>query len=207
MTVSSRRVVAGLIRFGLVILAIVFISGYFIHKRVPTRRHSMRVQTEAPPPTVLAPGDLRIYNRDSSVDLVLAGNNILAGLSPKTIAKVKDAVNAKTAGETTGFGGSIAQIVKTSVASAIGTHAVFPVSDISDIRYQHNTIVVDWKNGDKHELFSNTKVDGEKVSRTFAEEDADRFIAAVKDRMAHPVPNTPRPPTTPPPATAPKPPN
>lgn len=198
MTVSSRRVVAGLIRFGLVLLAIVFVSGYFIRKTVPSRRHTMRVETEVPPPGALAPGDMRIYNRDSSVDLILAGNNILAGLSPKTIAKVKDAVNEKTAGETTGFGGSIAQIVKSSVASAIGTHASFPVSEISDIRYEHNTIVFDWKNGDKHELFSNTKVDGEKVSRTFEREDAERFIEAVKDRMAHPVPTPPRAPTPPP---------
>ena len=201
MTVSSRRVVAGLIRFGLVLLAIVFVSGYFIHKRTPSSRHTMRMETEVPAPGALAPGDMRIYNRDSSVDLVLAGNNILAGLSPKTIAKVKDAVNEKTSGETTGFGGSIAQIVKSSVASAIGTHASFPLSEISDIRYEHNTIVFDWKSGDKHELFSNTKVDGERVSRTFAREDAEKFIEAVKDRMAHPVP------ATPPPPAAPKPPN
>ena len=204
MTVSSRRVVAGLIRFGLVLLAIVFVSGYFIHKRPTRSKHTMRVQTEVPPPGALAPGDVRIYNRDSSVDLVLVGNNILAGLSPKTIAKVKDAVNEKTAGETTGFSGSIAQIVKSSVASAIGTHASYPLNEIRDIRYQDNTIVFDWKNGDEHQLFSNTKVDGEKVSRTFEREDAERFIAAVKDRMAHPVPTIP---TAPPPPATPKPPN
>jgi hypothetical protein len=202
MTVSSRRVVAGLVRFGLVLLAIVFVSGYFIHK-MPTRRHTMRVETEAPPSEALAPGDLRIYNRDSTVDLILVGNNILAGLSPKTIAKVKSAVQEKTAGETTGFGGSIAQIVKTSVASAIGTHASFAVSEIRDIRYENNTIVFDWKNGDKHELFGNTTVDKERVSHTFPREDAERFIAAVKDRMAHPVPTTPPPPAQP---AAPKPP-
>jgi hypothetical protein len=202
MTVSSRRVVAGLIRFGLVLLAIFFVSGYFFHK-MPTRRHTLRVETEVPPPAALAPGDVRIYNRDSTVDLLLVGNNILAGLSPKTIARVKNEVEAKTAGETTGFGGSIAQIVKTSVASAIGTHASFPVSEIRDIRYENNTIVFDWKNGDKHELFGNTTVDKEKVSHTFPREDAERFIAAVKDRMAHPVPTTPPPPAQPP---APKPP-
>ena len=197
MTVSSRRVVAGLIRFALVILAIVFISGYFFHKRPTRSKHTMRVETEVTPPGALAPGDMRIYNRDSSVDLILAGNNILAGLSPKTIAKVKDAVNAKTSGETTGFSGSIAQIVKSSVASAIGTHASYPVSEIRDIRYEDNTIVFEWKNGDEHQLFSNTTVQGEKVSRTFPQADAERFIAAVKDRMAHPVPSVPPPPAAP----------
>jgi hypothetical protein len=110
---------------------------------------------------------------------------------------VKDAVNAKTSGETTGLGGSIAQIVKSSVASAIGTHASYPLNEIRDIRYEDNTIVFEWKNGDEHQLFNNTKVDGERVSRTFAQEDAERFIAAVKDRMAHPVPNVPPPPAAP----------
>ena len=203
MTVTSRRVVAGLIRFGLVILAIVFVSGYFMHKRPVRSKHTMRLETEVPPPAALAPGDMRIYNRDSTVDLVLAGNSILAGLSPKTIAKVKDAVNAKTSGETTGIGGSIAQIVKSSVANAIGTHASYPLNEISDIRYENNTIVFNWKNGDEHEVFSNTKVDGERVSRTFSQEDAERFIAAVKDRMAHPVPTVPPPPSA---TSAPKPP-
>ena len=204
MTVSSRRVIAGLIRFGLVLLAIVFVSGYFIHKRPARSKHTMRMETEVPPPSALAPGDMRIYNRDSSVDLILKGNSILAGLSPKTIAKVKDAVNEKTSGETTGIGGSIAQIVKSSVASAIGTHASYPLNEIRDIRYEDNTIVFEWRNGDEHEMFRDTKVDGEKVSRTFSQEDAERFIAAVKDRMAHPVPNVPPPPATP---SAPKPPN
>src|SRR6476659_9504815 len=64
MTVSSRRVVAGLIRFGLVLLAIIFVSGYFLHKRPTRSKHTMRVETEVPPPSALAPGDMRIYNRD-----------------------------------------------------------------------------------------------------------------------------------------------
>jgi len=204
MTVSSRRVVAGLIRFGLVLLALFFVSGYFIHKRPARSKHTMRIETEVPPPGALAPGDMRIYNRDSSVDVILAGNAILAGLSPKTIAKVKDEVNSKTSGETTGIGGSIAQIVKSSVASAIGTHASYPLNELRDIRYEDETIVFEWKNGDDHELFSNTKVNGQKVSHTFAQEDAERFIAAVKERMAHPVPTTPPPPAAP---SAPKPPN
>jgi hypothetical protein len=202
MTVSSRRVIAGLIRFALVILAIVFVSGYFVHKTKPSRRnHTIRVSTDVPAPGALAPGDLRIYNRDSTVDLVLAGNNILAGLSPKTIAKVKDKVNAKTAGETTGFAGSIAKIVTSSVSSAIGTHASYPLNEIRDIRYEDNTLVLVWRNGDEQEVFSNTKVNGEKVSRSFSQEDAERFIAAAKERMAHPVPSTP------PAPAAPKPPN
>ena len=87
----------------------------------------MRVRSEAAVLDTLAPGDMRIYNTDSTVDLVLKGNEILAGLSPKTIAKIQNELDTSAAGDTSGLGASISQIVK-SVAGAIGTHAAFPLS-------------------------------------------------------------------------------
>jgi hypothetical protein len=178
---SSRRFISGLVQIGLVVLAIVFISGYFRH-RVPSTPH-VRVQTDPAPATdSLGPGDLRIYNADSSVDLVLVGDKILAGLSPKTVAKVKSELDKSASGDTAGFGGSISQIVKRSVAGAIGTHAVFPLSEIKDIRYENEQIVFDWKDGTKHEMFNGTQVNKEKVSKTFRREDAERFIEAVRAR-------------------------
>src|SRR5512146_216911 len=116
---SSRRFVAGLIRVALVVLAI-GIAGAYVGHRAP-KRHQMRLQTEAPPPEALGPGDMRIYNADSSVDLILQGNKILAGLSPKTIAKVQGDLRRSAEKDTSGFGGSIAQMVKKEVAGAIGT--------------------------------------------------------------------------------------
>jgi hypothetical protein len=180
---ASRRLIAGFFRIALVVLAIVFISGYFRHRGSPKTR--VRLQSEAPPPTdSLAPGDLRIYNVDSTVDLVLSGDKVLAGLSPKTVAKVKTELDNSASGDTTGIGGSISQIVKRSVAGAIGTHVVYPLSDIKDIRYENEQIVFDGKDGQRHEMFGNTSVNKEKVSKTFRREDADRFIAAVNARKA-----------------------
>lgn len=194
---SSRRFVAGLIRVALVVLAI-GIAGAYVGHRAP-KRHQMRLQTEAPPPEALGPGDMRIYNADSSVDLILQGNKILAGLSPKTIAKVQGDLRRSAEKDTSGLGGSIAQMVKKEVAGAIGTHAAFPVGNIRDIRYKDEQIVVDWKDGGHYQLFGNTKVDGSKVSNTFPREDAERFVAAVKARMAQPsVPQAPTPPAQPP---------
>jgi hypothetical protein len=190
---SSRRFVAGLIRIGLVVLAIV-IAGAYVGHRTP-KRHQMRLQTEVPPPEALGPGDMRIYNADSSVDLILQGDKILAGLSPKTIAKVRGDLQRSAEKDTSGLGGSIAQMVKKEVAGAIGTHAAFPVSNISDIRYEDEQIVVEWKDGGKYQLFGNTRVDGSKVSNTFSREDAERFVAAVKARMTEPaMPRAPEPP-------------
>jgi hypothetical protein len=107
-------------------------------------------------------------------------------LSPKTVAKIKDKLATSGSQDTSGIGASISQIVKKSVAGAIGTHAVFPLSDIRDIRYENGQIVFDWKDGGKHQVFGNTKVDGENVSNSFRPEDAQRFVAAVRARMARP---------------------
>ena len=182
MSSSSKRLIAALIRTGLVVLAIVLISGYFA-RHMSSRRH-VRVQTEVPPPDSLGPGDLRIYNADSAVDLILVGDKILAGLSPKTVAEIKSKLETSASHDTNGLGGSISQIVKKSVAGAVGTHAVFPLSDIRDIRYERGQIVFEWKDGGTHELFGSTKVNNERVSNSFRPEDAQRFIDAARARMA-----------------------
>lgn len=198
---SSRRFVAGLIRIGLVILAFV-IAGAYIGHRGPKRSH-MRVQTEVPPPSAaLAPGDMRIYNTDSAVDLILEGDKILAGLSPKTVQKIQSEMERSATEDSSGLGASIAAVVKKSVAGAIGTHGAFPIASISDIRYEGGDvgeIVIDWKDGGTHQLFGNTKVDGSNIGKSFRREDAEPFVAAVKARMAQgSIPPTPPPAVRPP---------
>jgi hypothetical protein len=174
--------IAALVRTGLVVLALVLISCYVV-RHMSGRSHRVRVETEMPPPNALGPGDLRIYSADSSVDLMLVGDKILAGLSPKTVAEVKTKLETSAARDTSGLGGSIAQIVKKSVAGAIGTHAAFPLSDIRDVRYDGDQIVVEWKDGKTHNLFGGTSVNDRKVSNSFRPEDAKRFIDAVHERM------------------------
>jgi hypothetical protein len=181
---NSRRVIGGLIRFGLVLLACWIVFAW-VKRRVSSHNH-VRVESQAPPDS-LGPGDLRIYNADSSVDVVLMGDKILAGLSPKTVAKIKNGLNESRSGDTSGVGGMISQIVKSSVAGAIGTHAVFPLADIKDIRYDRGKIRVQWTDGGDRELFSGTKVNHEKVSDSFNEADAKRFVEAVRARKGLPA--------------------
>ena len=180
MNSSSRRWIAGLIRVGLVFLAIGVVAGW-IWRRTPHREH-MRLEREAPPPDSLAAGDLRIYSADSSVDLVLAGDQILAGLSPKTVAKVRRELDTSALNDTNGLAGSIKHIVKQTVSQAIGTHGAFALADIRDVRYEGGQLIFDWKDGGRHQLFGNTKVNGQKVSNSFRAEDARRFIDAVHAR-------------------------
>jgi hypothetical protein len=180
---NSRRVIGGLIRFGLVILACWLVIAW-VRRKVSSHNH-VRVEAQAPPDS-LGPGDMRIYNADSSVDVVLMGNKILAGLSSKTVAKIKSSVDESRSGDTSGFGGMVSQIMKSSVAGAIGTHAVFPLADIKDIHYADGKIKVQWSDGSDRELFSGTSVNHEKVSDSFNEADAKRFVGAVRARKGLP---------------------
>jgi hypothetical protein len=185
---TSRRLVAALVRTGLVVLAIIVVVTWFT-RHMPHRRHmQLQVQSEAPPAAALGPGDLRIYNTDSSVDLTLQGNRILAGLSEKTVARVKSKLDSATRRDSgSGLGASIGQIVRQSVAGAIGTHAVFPLADIRDIHDDNGHIVVDWTDGGHHELFESTKVNGVKASNSFNPDDVRRFVAAVRARKGLPT--------------------
>ena len=181
MDASSRRWVARFIRFGLVILAIALVASWFTH-RVPTsNKHRVSVQTEVPPPDSLRAGDLRIFNADSSIDVILSGDRILAGLSPKTVGKIRSELD--TAGSSdSGLGGSIASLVKKTVAGAIGTHAVYRVSEIRDVRYDNGRLVFEWVDGTDHNLFGDVKVNGDRKGNTFRAEDAERFIDAFRER-------------------------
>lgn len=180
MDASSRRWVAGLIRFGLVILAIAVVASWF-RGRAPERKHRVSVQRDVPAPDSLRPGDLRIYNADSTIDVILSGDRILAGLSPKTVGRIRSELDTSAATDS-GLGGSIASLVKKTVAGAIQTHMVYRLSDIRDVRYDDGQLVFEWIDGSDHQLFGDTKVNGERKGSTFRAEDAERFINAVRAR-------------------------
>ncbi|HJQ20678.1 MAG TPA: hypothetical protein VJ867_10040 [Gemmatimonadaceae bacterium] len=178
---ASRRWTGRLIRVGLVLFAIVFIGAWFGHKISRRTRH-VQVQRQEVTDQALGPGDLRIYNIDSTVDLVLHADKVLAGLSPKTVAKVRDEMQRSADRDTSGIGGMIASTVKQTVASAITTHMVYPVSDIAELRFENGEIVMHRRDGSTTTMFGNAKVNGEDQSKSFRAEDAQRFIDAVDAR-------------------------
>jgi hypothetical protein len=191
--VRSRRWIGRLIRLGLIAFAVVLAATWIAH-RVPHdtvvvgrggRRGNIGgvsgVQG-AVSDASLGPGDMRIYNRDSTVDLILKGNQILAGLSPMTVAKVKAEMERSSAKDTSGLGGFIASTVKQTVASTIGTHVSYPLSDIREIRFEDGQLIAERYNGRETRLFGDTKVNGREQGKTFDERDAERFIEAVRAR-------------------------
>ncbi len=180
MQLAQRRWVGRLIRIGLVVVAVMLVLSW-VQRKSPVRG-DFRVQSEPPATTALGPGDVQIFNRDSAVNLILQGANVLAGLSPKTVAKVRADLEKSAVKDTSGLGGSIAQMVKKTVASAISTHVVYPLADIREIRYADGRFIIERMNGSTSELFGNVKTDDRPLGGTFSDADAQRFVEAVRAR-------------------------
>jgi|SRR5688500_1254254 hypothetical protein len=181
MELRQRRLVSRVVQLGLVVLAIALAASW-VRGRKP-RRPDIHVQVQAPDVQTLGPGDVQIFNVDSTVDLMLKADKIYAGLSPKTIAKIRSEIARDIDKDTSSLGGAIGKFVKDQVADKIGTRVVYDVADIRDIRYKDEKLIVEWKRGGEQALFGNVKVDDDKDSNRFRQDEAERFIAAVKARM------------------------
>lgn len=190
---KRRRLMARVVQLALVMLAVGLAVAFVTDRRgdgpdIRVERGNMTFSTDVPAATDLAPGDLQIFNVDSTVDLILRGNRIYAGLSPQTVAKVRAKLAESATGETTGIGGLIASAVKEQVADKIDTHARYDVYDIRDIRFENERIVIQWKSGKEQRLFETIKSDGSGDANRFRREDAMRFIELVKARQRQPAP-------------------
>lgn len=131
----------------------------------------------------LDPGDIRILNADSTVELALVGDKVTSGLAPKVLAKIKDETSAK---EDTGndFGNSLSRVIKSAVSTAMSKQVSYPVSDIQDVRYEGGRLVFVWKDGKPMNLLEHSSVDGKPVLQSFKPEDAQAFVAAFRRRKA-----------------------
>lgn len=186
--IQQRRWIARLVKVGLLGVAVLVVLAWFGSRRdfrpeVRIERGDARIDASTVPAVeVLAPGDVRIFNRDSSVNLILRGDQILAGLSPQMRARIEAEIAQSASQESTGFGAAIAGVVKSTVASAIATHAAISLHDIRDIQYRDGRIMIVRRDGRSTELLGNVRNDGQEISRTFAEPDAELFVEAVRAR-------------------------
>ena len=179
MELQNRRRVGILIRIALILGTFVFV-GVWMLRRVPKPPENVSVQREAPTAAALGPGDLQIISTDGKVDLILQGDKIMGGLSPATVAKVRAEMEKSKAKDSSGFGGMIAGIVTSSVASAIGTHVTYPVAELTSIRFDDGKLMLKVKSqGDKQISLGDDK--GNESTR-FSKEDGERFVAAVVAR-------------------------
>ncbi len=183
MDANSRKWAGRAIQLLLVLVVLAYV-GNWLRQRFSHATRDIHLSGMMAVPDTLPPGGLRIYNADSTLDVVLLGDTIAAGLSPKMIAKVRHDIDSSSVTHAdSGLGGDIAKMVTSTVASKIGLHAVYPLKDLKDVTYDHGRLVFDWKRGKNHSLFQGTNLNGKKADDTFTEAEANKFIAAVHARQ------------------------
>ena len=193
---KRRRLTFRMVQLALVVitigLAAAFInarrSGDDVTIRLSDRRGTSSdrgtFSTTVPAATDLGPGDMQLFNVDSAVDLILQGRHIYAGLSPKTVERVRSEIAKAGPGDSSGIAGFIASTVKEQVADKIDTHVRYNIDDIRDIRLEGEQIIIEWRSGKEQSLFGQVQTDrGRGSANRFRPDEAARFIELVKARQ------------------------
>ena len=180
---EQRRWIGRGIRMGLIALTIIIVLGWMrgkVRRTAITNTHVVMT----PPPAQLAPGDMRIVSTNGALELVLQGDHVTAGMSAEKIAEVRAKLEDSRMKDTSGLGGAIASAVKRGVSDLIGAHASYPVSDITDIRYDNGRMILQTRTNGRIQLFEK---DRHTPDDLFAPDDAQRFVEAVRARMRAPA--------------------
>jgi hypothetical protein len=128
----------------------------------------------------LGRGDVQIATTDSSMELALVGQRIIVRFGERTREQIRRETDTGTVHDS-GFGGSIERLVKSTVASALDKQIEYPLSDVREASYENGEIRLETSRG---RLLERTQVHGRPLSRSFAPQDAQRFVAAVQARKA-----------------------
>ena len=127
----------------------------------------------------LGPGDIRIATTDSAIEIALIGDSLVGGFGAATRAKIANATDTgKVHGS--GFGANIEKMVKSTVAGALDREMYFPLSDISDIKYEDGLLVFYDKDGKRMHVMEHDRDKG--TPSHFSEPDAQGFIAVFKSK-------------------------
>ena len=134
---------------------------------------------------VPGPGDVQIVSTDSAVELGIFGDTVVAGLGRKVLDKVRNETDTAVV-KGSGFGADLEKFVKKNVADALSHQVLFPIAEISDVRYADGSLQFYGNGGAKMHVFESSSKERSNTS-TFTEPDAQRFIAAFKARKDHRV--------------------
>lgn len=131
----------------------------------------------------LGEGDVRITSRDGAIDLMLAGDRIIVGLSDSVMEKVRAETDTANLDSDGGIGASIEKFVKSKVQTTLAKRVDYPVSDLRDASYEGGRIVFEYKGGAKFHLLEGAKTNDRSVLSSFSEEDSEAFVEAVRERI------------------------
>lgn len=132
------------------------------------------------------PGEVRIVTGSGAAFLALRGEDVVAGLSDSIRMLVEAEMEKEMSEHESGIGGAIQSAVRSGVNKLLEKEIRVPVSEIRDIDYRGNRIVISYKNGKPNRIldFENIKHDNNSLLAQFSEEDARRLVEAVKVKIA-----------------------
>ena len=133
------------------------------------------------------PDEVRIHTHNSAAFLALRDDQLVAGLSDSIRDMVNDEMRKELAqASATGVGHMIEKAVRSSVTKILEKEIEVPISEIRDIDYRRNRIVIRYKKGEPSGMINleTLKMDGERgLLELFSEADARRLVAAVKGKI------------------------
>jgi hypothetical protein len=136
-------------------------------------------EASAPP---AAPGDVAITSRGGKVVLALEGDSVVMRLSDSVLAEVR-AKTDTTGIEGRGLAASFEKMVKGTVQRALSHRLALAVDDIEEIERDGDAIRIRAR-GHRTFSFEDVNVNDRPALESFARDDADRFVEAVRARMA-----------------------
>jgi hypothetical protein len=150
--------------------------------------------TEQPPVRVssesaerpIGPGDVRITSTDGALVLSVIGDSVWMQLSDSLRQSVREEVR-KEAGDSGTLGATIANAVGAAVSAAMGVAVRVPASAVENLRYENGELRFDVK-GAKVRFNDKRSHSGDSGNGgAFSEEDARRFIDAVRNAQSRTV--------------------
>ena len=132
--------------------------------------------------------EVRILSRNGAAFMSLRGDEIVAGLSDSLREVVTLEMKREIPKDGSGLGGVISTAVLSGVEKLLDKEITVPVSEIRDIKYQGDRIVIMYKDPKRKRLldFETIKEHDQSLLQQFSEEDARRLVEAVRVRIATP---------------------
>ena len=132
-----------------------------------------------------APGEVRIVSTNGVAFLALRGEQVVAGLSDSLRQVVAVEMKKEMSKHESGLGGMIQNAVRSGVEKLLDKEIAVPVSEIRDIDYRDNRIVIVYKDGKSKRMvnFESIKHDDQHLLEQFAEDDARKLVDAVRVKI------------------------
>src|SRR5262245_12851128 len=151
-------------------------------------KHASRDQPDATFSTrdtnrVLGPGDVRVMNTDSSVEIAVIGDSIVTGFGPRVRAEIAQSSDSGSVSGS-GFSASIEKMVKGPVAGAVNHEIKYAIADVQDVRLEDGKLQFYGKDGSRMKILESNHSNNRPISETFAPSEAERFIAAFHARKS-----------------------